>query len=96
MFKIMLKDLQKFRCQIDQIDKELLKILAARFKVTKKDVFAKNNLNLTSLHSIPSRLRPWNYFFFLEVQISYYSPLIKKVLKKLKKFCSIIRIIGAS
>jgi chorismate mutase/prephenate dehydratase len=60
------------------------------------DIFAKNNLNLTSLHSIPSRLRPWDYFFFTEVQIPIASQKLKKVQKNLKKYCTMIRVIGAS
>jgi len=59
-------------------------------------VFADNNLNLTSLHSIPSRLKPWDYFFFLEVEVSINSEKIKKILKKLKEYCPLLRVIGAS
>lgn len=60
------------------------------------DVFAKKNLNLTCLHSIPSLLRPWDYFFFLEVDVSYPCLKIKKALKELEKYCSIIRVLGVS
>lgn len=60
------------------------------------DVLAKKNLNLTSLHSIPSRLKPWDYFFFLEVEGPYYSSKIKKTLKEIEKYCPIVRLIGAS
>ncbi|MCK4782042.1 prephenate dehydrogenase/arogenate dehydrogenase family protein [Candidatus Parcubacteria bacterium] len=60
------------------------------------DVFAQNNLNLTSLHSIPSHLRPWDYFFFLEADVSYPCPEIKKTIKQIEKYCSIIRVIGVS
>lgn len=60
------------------------------------NVFAEKNLNLTALHSIPSRQKPWDYFFFLEVEISIFSGLLKSVIKELKKFCPIIKIIGAS
>lgn len=60
------------------------------------DVFAKNNLNLTRLHSIPSRWRNWDYFFFLEVDALYPSSKIKKVLKEIEKHCPTIRVIGLS
>jgi chorismate mutase/prephenate dehydratase len=60
------------------------------------DVFAKNNLNLTSLHSLPSRLRPWDYFFFLEVDILYPCSKMKRIIKQLEEYCPIIRILGAS
>ncbi len=60
------------------------------------DVFAKCNLNLTSLHSAPSHLRPWDYFFFLEVDAAYSSSKIKKVLKEMEEFCPTIRVLGVS
>ena len=60
------------------------------------DVFVKNDLNLTSLHSIPSRLRPWDYFFFLEVDFLYPSSKIKKTLKELEPYCPTIRVLGVS
>ncbi len=60
------------------------------------DVFASEELNLTSLHSVPSRLKPWDYFFFLEVQTPLSSSALSKTLEKIKDYCSTIRVIGAS
>ena len=60
------------------------------------NVFAEKNLNLTCLHSVPSLLQPWDYFFFLEVDVSYPCLKIKKALKELEKYCSIIRVLGVS
>jgi len=60
------------------------------------DVFAKNNLNLTSLQSIPSYSRPWDYLFFMEVDVFYPSAEVKKVLKDLEKYCPVIRVLGIS
>ncbi len=60
------------------------------------DVFAKNKLNLTSLHSVPSHLRPWDYFFFLEVDILYPCSKIKRVIKQIERYCPIIRVLGVS
>ncbi len=60
------------------------------------DVFAKNNINLTCLHSVPSRLKPWDYYFFQEVEIPYFSPTLQKVIKEVSRYCPIIRILGAS
>ncbi len=60
------------------------------------NVFVENNINLSSLHSIPSKLKPWDYFFFIEIDILLTSSLVKKILQKIKKFCSMIRIIGMS
>lgn len=60
------------------------------------NVFAENNINLSSLHSIPSRLRPWDYFFFIQADIPLDSKLLKKILPEIKKFCPIVRVIGVS
>lgn len=60
------------------------------------NVFADNNINLSSLHSIPSRLKPWDYFFFIQADIPLTSQLLKKILPAIKKFCPIVRIIGLS
>ncbi|OYT43496.1 MAG: hypothetical protein B6U88_00725 [Candidatus Aenigmarchaeota archaeon ex4484_56] len=57
-------------------------------------IFADNKINLSALHSIPSRLHPWDYMFFLEVEKSYDS--IKKIIKKLEKYCPYIRILGSA
>jgi prephenate dehydrogenase len=59
-------------------------------------VFVENNINLSSLHSIPSKIRPWDYFFFVEADITPFSPILKKTLQGIKKFCPIVRIIGTS
>ena len=60
------------------------------------DVFAKEKLNLTVLHSIPSQLKAWDYFFFLEADAPYPSLKIKRVIKKIEKYCPMIRVIGVS
>ncbi|MDO8264985.1 MAG: prephenate dehydrogenase/arogenate dehydrogenase family protein [Candidatus Parcubacteria bacterium] len=60
------------------------------------DIFAKNNLNLTSLQSIPSHSKPWDYLFFLEVVVFYPSAKVKKVLKDLEKYCPVVRVLGVS
>ena len=60
------------------------------------DVFAKANLNLSALHSIPSHSKPWDYFFFVEIEAPLLSTQIKKALKNIRKYCLTIRVIGAS
>jgi len=56
--------------------------------------FAANGLNLSSLHSAPSKLQPWDYFFFIEVDNHYQSAAIKKTLKDIAKYCTVAREIG--
>jgi len=60
------------------------------------DVFAHRKINLTSLHSIPSSLKPWDYFFFLEAEIDPALPLLREILKELERFCSFLRFLGQS
>lgn len=60
------------------------------------NVFAENNINLSALHSIPSRIRPWDYFFFIEAEIDLYSLTTKKIITDIKKYCTITRIIGTT
>jgi len=56
--------------------------------------FADNGLNLSSLHSVPSKLQPWDYFFFMEVDNHYQSSAIKKTLQDIAKYCTVARQIG--
>jgi len=51
---------------------------------------------MASLHSIPSRLKVWDYLFFIEIGSPYPSPKIKKTIKDLEKYCSVARVVGAS
>lgn len=60
------------------------------------DVFANESLNLSSLHSVPSRVKPWEYFFFLQIDAPYPSPVIEGALKNIKEYCSAIRVIGVA
>ena len=58
------------------------------------DVFAVNNLNLTSLHSIPNSSRPFSYFFLIEIDAALISKRVVRALEEIKEFCSTIKILG--
>ena len=60
------------------------------------DVFAKENLNLTAIHSIPSRVKPWDYLFFIEIQAPLSCLKIKKALKAIQKYCPVIKLLGTT
>ncbi len=60
------------------------------------DIFAKNNINLSSLHSIPTASAPWDYLFFLELEKSYFDQDFHQITKELEKHCSFIRVIGTA
>lgn len=57
-------------------------------------IFADKKINLSSLHSIPSRSHPWDYMFFVEVEKPLASKEIQSSLKELEQFCPLIKIIG--
>ncbi|KAF8469015.1 Prephenate dehydratase-domain-containing protein [Kalaharituber pfeilii] len=58
-------------------------------------VFKDFNLNLTSINSRPSRVRPWNYIFFVEFVGHRDDNNVKKALKKLEEFCLSLRVLGS-
>lgn len=60
------------------------------------NIFVENKLNLTSLHSIPNYKQPWKYFFLIEVDAPLLAEKIKYVLSEVDKFCSAIKILGAT
>ena len=60
------------------------------------NVFAKRNINLVSLHSIPSVFHPWDYLFFLEVEKFYLFFNQKDILKELHQYCPFVRVLGAA
>jgi len=61
------------------------------------NVFVQNDINLTALHSIPGHFHPWDYLFFIEAEVPYFSKKLKKVVKILNQnHCPFIRIVGAA
>lgn len=58
------------------------------------NVFADRGLNLAKLHSRASRVKNWDYYFFLEVESLPDTALFKQALKEVNKYCSIVRVAG--
>ncbi len=59
------------------------------------DVFAKYRLNLTALHSIPTRVKPFDYFFFTEIDKLWPSEELKNAFREInKKYCPLVKLIG--
>ena len=58
------------------------------------NIFARRNINLSSLHSIPASFSAWDYLFFLELEKSYFDKDFKSILKDLEEYCPFIRVIG--
>ena len=59
-------------------------------------VFADAKLNLTKLHSHRSLVKGWDYYFFLELDAKPESKNFKTAIKKVKNFCSIVRVFGTA
>ncbi|MDP3052673.1 MAG: prephenate dehydratase [bacterium] len=58
--------------------------------------FASREINLSKLHSRPSAVGRWNYYFFLEVEALPENKNLKEALKGIKKYCAVLRILGVS
>ncbi len=57
--------------------------------------FKKNGINLTKIESRPSKKRPWEYYFFVDLEGHYEDPKVKKALRDLKKECAYVKILGS-
>ena len=57
--------------------------------------FKKNRINLTKIESRPSKKRPWEYYFFVDMEGHYEDPKVKKALRELKKECLYLKILGS-
>ena len=58
-------------------------------------VFAEANLNLSSIHSRPSKRRAWDYLFFVEVDGHAADPHVAAVLREAERQCVFLKVLGA-
>lgn len=58
------------------------------------NVFADNDINLSRLHSIPSQIKKWDYYFFIELEDAPESKKIKKSIHELEPHCTMVRVLG--
>lgn len=56
--------------------------------------FGKTGFNLITLHSHPIKNVPWEYFFYAEVEGSLYSSKGNELIRKLKRECSQVKVLG--
>jgi chorismate mutase/prephenate dehydratase len=56
---------------------------------------AERGINLSKVESRPSKKRPWDYYFFLDVTGHYDDANMKAALTELKKFCPIVKWLGS-
>ena len=57
--------------------------------------FDKRKLNLTRIESRPSRLRPWDYIFFLDVTGHEQESAMQAALKQLRRSCPLVKVLGS-
>jgi chorismate mutase/prephenate dehydratase len=56
---------------------------------------AERGINLSKIESRPSKRRPWDYYFFLDVTGHYEDSRMKDALAELKKFCPLVKWLGS-
>ena len=57
--------------------------------------FKRNNINLASIESRPSRKKAWDYYFFIDMLGHVEDKKIKKALEELNKECLFLKILGS-
>lgn len=57
-------------------------------------VFADLSINLNKIESRPSREKNWDYYFFIELEISDEDPRLEQALSILRQYCPKISILG--
>ena len=56
---------------------------------------AERGINLSKIESRPSKKRPWDYYFFIDVTGHFENPNMKEALTELKKFCPMVKWLGS-
>jgi chorismate mutase/prephenate dehydratase len=56
---------------------------------------AERGINLSKIESRPSKKRPWDYYFFIDVTGHYEDATMKAALVELKQFCPMVKWLGS-
>ncbi len=56
---------------------------------------AKRGINLSKVESRPSKKRPWDYLFFIDVTGHYDDPGMRDAIKQLNRFCPVVKWLGS-
>ena len=56
---------------------------------------AERGINLSKIESRPSKKRPWDYYFFIDVTGHYEDANMKEALSELKRFCPMVKWLGS-
>ncbi len=57
--------------------------------------FKVNRINLTKIESRPSRVKKWEYYFFVDLEGHYKDKRAKRALDKLEKSCTLLKVLGS-
>ena len=57
--------------------------------------FKRYGINLTKIESRPSRIRAWEYYFFVDLEGHYSQAKVQKALSELKRSASFVKILGS-
>ena len=57
--------------------------------------FGERGINLSKVESRPSKRRPWDYLFFIDVKGHYDDPAMKEAIAELKQFCPLVKWLGS-
>ncbi len=57
--------------------------------------FAEKRINLTKIESRPSRRRAWDYVFFVDFQGHRADPVVRRVLERVRRSCSVLKVLGS-
>ena len=56
---------------------------------------AERGINLSKIESRPSKKRPWDYYFFLDVTGHFEDASMKEALVELKRICPMVKWLGS-
>lgn len=56
---------------------------------------AERGINLSKIESRPSKKRPWDYYFFIDVTGHYEYPAMREAVAELRKMCPLVKWLGS-
>jgi chorismate mutase / prephenate dehydratase len=57
--------------------------------------FSSRGINLTKIESRPSRKKPWDYYFFIDVLGHFEDAPVQEALQEVRKFCPLVKWLGS-
>jgi chorismate mutase/prephenate dehydratase len=57
--------------------------------------FKRHKINMTKIESRPSKVRAWEYYFFVDIEGHHNDPTVARALLELGKSCSYMKVLGS-